>query len=76
MNVRFIRTNKAYCAIIVFLILMVIIHIIKPTIVYEESGGFRYFGVGYKNKTILPIWLVSIIVAILSYLLILVYSTV
>lgn len=76
MDVRFIRANKAYCAIFVFVIIMVIIHIIKPTIIYDGNGGFRYFGVGYKNKTILPIWIVSIIVAILSYLLILVCSTV
>ena len=76
MNVRFIRTNKAYCAIIIFIASMIVIHIVKPTIVYEEHGGFRYFGVGYKNKTILPIWLLSIILAILSYLFILVYSTV
>jgi hypothetical protein len=76
MDVFFIRKNKAYCAIIIFIISMFVIHTIKPTIIYDESGCFRYFGIGYKNKTILPIWLVSIIVAILSYLFILVFSTV
>ena len=33
----------------------------------------EYFGVGYKNKTVLPIWLVAITLAILSYLTILYY---
>jgi hypothetical protein len=33
----------------------------------EKNGSFRQFGVGYKNTTILPLWLVSIMLAILSY---------
>jgi hypothetical protein len=32
------------------------------------DGSFREFGVGYKNKTVIPIWVVSIIIAILCYL--------
>ncbi len=76
MNIRFVRTHKAYCAIIVFLISMALVHTVKPKLVYDDAGGFRHFGVGYRNKTIIPIWLVSIILAILSYLFIIVYSIV
>jgi len=37
---------------------------------YNEQGGFRQFGIGYKQKTVIPIWIAAIVLAILSYLLI------
>ena len=37
----------------------------------EKNGSFRQFGVGYKNTTILPLWLISIILAIISYFIVL-----
>jgi hypothetical protein len=40
----------------------------KPAFLYNQDGSIREFGVGYKNKTILPIWLLSLILGILSYL--------
>ena len=63
-----IRHHKLSFAILLFLASFFIIHTIKPSFVYNADGGFRDFGVGYKNKTVVPIWLVAIILAILSYL--------
>jgi hypothetical protein len=40
----------------------------KPAFLYNGDGSIREFGIGYKNKTILPIWLLSIVLGILSYL--------
>ena len=40
---------------------------------YEDDGSFRQFGIGYQHKTIIPIWLVSIIIAIFSYLSVMYY---
>ena len=71
-TVRYIRFHKVSSAVILFLILMGIIHYIKPTCIYNQEGGFRPFGLGYRHKTVLPIWLVSILLGLLSYLLILV----
>jgi hypothetical protein len=45
----------------------------KPNIMFDKNGKPREFGIGYKNKTILPLWLAVIILAILSYLIILCY---
>jgi hypothetical protein len=45
----------------------------KPGCIYNEDGGFRPFGVGYKHKTVIPIWVVSIILAILCYLVVSAY---
>ena len=45
----------------------------KPGFLYKSDGSIREFGVGYKNKTILPIWLLSIILGILCYLAVMYY---
>ena len=64
---QFIRYNKISIAILMFLVIFSIIHYLKPGLLYTKEGGFREFGVGYRNKTVIPIWLVSIILAILCY---------
>jgi hypothetical protein len=40
----------------------------KPPFLYNLDGSIRQFGVGYKNKTILPVWLLSFVLGILCYL--------
>ena len=44
-----------------------------PTLrpVFNKDGSIRKFGIGYKRKTVIPIWLLSIIFAILAYYLVL-----
>jgi hypothetical protein len=64
---QFVRYNKISIAILMFLVIFSIIHYLKPGLLYTKEGGFREFGVGYRNKTVIPIWLVSIILAILCY---------
>jgi hypothetical protein len=63
-----LRKNKASVAITAFLILFALFHYFKPGFAYGRDGEFRQFGVGYKNKTVIPVWLVAIVLAILSYL--------
>lgn len=63
-----VKNNKVVISILLFLVLFSIVHYIKPGFLYTKEGGFRNFGVGYRNKTVIPIWLVSIILGILSYL--------
>jgi hypothetical protein len=70
---QFITININLVSIIVFLILFAIILLIKPSIMFDKNGKPREFGIGYKNKTILPLWLAVIILAIISYLAILCY---
>lgn len=55
-------------SIILFIILFTMIHILKPSLVYDKDGSFRKFGVGYRDKTIISAWVVSIILAIICYI--------
>jgi len=68
---KFVRINKLNIAVFIFIVLFTTVHITKPIIIYNNDGGFRPFGVGYKHKTIIPIWFVAILLAILSYLFVL-----
>jgi hypothetical protein len=65
-----LRKNKLTIAILIFLVIFSILHYLKPSIAYTDDGGFRQFGVGYRNKTVIPIWVISIILAIFSYLIV------
>jgi hypothetical protein len=73
MNRAYIRENAPLFAIVLFLIIFVSIQMIKPAFLYNRDGSIREFGVGYRNKTILPIWLLSLILGILSYLIVMYY---
>lgn len=65
-----VRKNRLQFAIVLFLIVFTFIHIQKPSLLYEDDGSFRKFGVGYRKKTVVPIWLISIVVALLSYVIV------
>ncbi len=68
MNLKgFIQYHKLTVAIITYLIIFFILHQYKPSFAYDEDGAFREFGVGYKHKTVIPIWLLSIFISILTY---------
>lgn len=69
----FIKKHIVSFAIIIFVAIFLLIHQVKPAFLYENDGSIRQFGVGYRNKTVLPIWLIVIILSILSYLSILYY---
>jgi len=76
MNNAFIRKNINFFAIIIFFISFLLLNYNQPGFLYNNDGSLREFGLGHKRKTILPIWLLSIVLGILSYLLILYYITI
>lgn len=70
---NFIRDNVTLVAIILFITIFSMIQLSKPAFLYNTDGSIREFGVGYKNKTILPIWLLSIVLGIVCYLIVMYY---
>jgi hypothetical protein len=68
LNKGFVRRNKLNLSVILFIIIFSVIHYSKPSLIYNREGGFRPFGVGYKHKTVLPMWVFAIIISILCYL--------
>jgi hypothetical protein len=64
------REALSVIAVFIFLILFGIINAFRPSIIYNKDLSFRRFGIGYKNKTVIPIWMLSIVLAILVYVLV------
>jgi len=71
----FTKNNVTLVSIVIFLVIFSIVQMIKPSFLYNKDSSLRQFGIGYKNKTILPLWLFSIILGILIYMFVLYYLT-
>lgn len=64
-----IMSSPLLNTIIVFVILMALLYYIKPDVIYDhKKKEFRQFGID-NDKTLLPIYFVGIILAILLYIL-------
>jgi hypothetical protein len=70
---NYIRQNITIVSIVLFIIIFGSIQMMKPACFYNKDGSIREFGVGYRNKTILPIWLLSLVLGILCYLAVMYY---
>ena len=75
MNHTYIRENLPLLSIILFIIVFTVIQSMKPDFLYNKDGSIREFGIGYRNKTIRPIWLLSSVLGIICYLVVLYYIT-
>ena len=73
MDRNFIRKNITSFAITIFIVIYGIIVYCKPKFMYLDDGSLRQFGVGFQKKTVLPAWLVAVVLAIISYFLVLYY---
>ena len=74
MNARtFIRRHITAIAIIVYISVFSLVQWMKPGFLYNENGTIKQFGLGVKQKTVVPIWLITMILAIFSYLFVLYY---
>ena len=69
MNLKtFVRQYRLHFSIILFVVLFTIIHLTKPGLMYNKDGSYRKFGVGVRDKTVISIWIVAIVLAILCYI--------
>ena len=69
----FIRNNALSATIVLFVLLFSLIKIAQPAFIFNKNGSIRNFGIGKIKKTIIPIWLVTIILAIFSYIFVMFY---
>lgn len=68
----FEQINRLFLVILIYIILYGIVISLQPDIIFNNKYDcLRQFGVGYKNTSILPLWLISILFAIISYFIVL-----
>jgi hypothetical protein len=58
--------NNLQFIILIFLIVVVVLFHKKPKYMFNENGKPKEFGNG-KDKTITPVWLVSLSIALIAY---------
>ena len=59
--------NYLNTAVLSFVVLFVAIQMIKPSLLYNTDGSLRSFGIGYRRKTVVPLWLSVILLSIFTY---------
>ena len=60
--------NRLTMVLFLFIVLYSIVVYLQPEMIFNSKYScLRQFGVGYKNTTIVPLWLLSILFAIVSY---------
>ena len=69
----FIRKKITSASIVLFIIVFGIIQYLQPAFLYENDGALRQFGLGSSKKTIIPIWFLTLILAMMCYLFVLYY---
>jgi len=52
----FIRKHTTSIAILIFIAVFYAIQCCAPSFLYKKDGSIRPFGLGYKSKTVLPIF--------------------
>ena len=65
---KILRKNLLAISITFFITVFILINVWRPGLLYNVDGSIKQFGLGRKNKTVIPIWLVVIILAIVCYL--------
>ena len=60
--------NRVLMSIFLFMGLFGLFHWAQPAFAYDSQGNFRSFGIGQTDTTVVPIWLVVLIIAVISYL--------
>lgn len=62
-----IRRNVVSISIIIYICIYLVLMSLKPSFLFQQNGSLRDFGIGYRNKTIIPVWFLAIFIATLSY---------
>lgn len=73
MNRTYVRKNITFVSILLFISIYTTIIVIKPGFLYNHDGSLRNFGLNSNKRTIIPVWLIAVLISIVSYLAVLYY---
>ena len=70
-----VRKHVVSISILIYISIYMLIMYLKPGFLFQKNGSLREFGIGYRNKTIIPVWFIAIFIATLSYFSVMYYVT-
>lgn len=68
--VKEIKHHPVLAAITLYCLLVVLVLHTRPSFVFRNNGTLKEFGFGNKARTMMPFWLLSLVLAILSHFII------
>ena len=69
----FVQSRPTLTAVLLYVGIYLIIVATKPSLVFNSDGSIRQFGLAFSRRTIIPIWLAAIVLAVLCYMAVLYY---
>ena len=60
--------NRVLVSMMIVFFLFYMVHQTKPSIFYDGSGNHKQFGLGSRQRTIIPLWFAGILAAIFTYM--------
>lgn len=69
LSANFVRKHLVMISISIFIVVFSLLNWAQPDFLYNKDGSLRQFGIGRKMDTVIPVWLLAILIAIFSYLL-------
>ena len=70
------RTHTLLASISLFLVLYAMLCKASPSFAFDSKGRAKQFGIGIKRRTVTPVWLVAVLIAIASYVIVLYVSNI
>lgn len=70
-----VRKHVVSISILIYISIYMLIMYLKPGFLFQKNGSLREFGIGYRNKTIIPVWFIAIFISTLSYFSVMYYVT-
>jgi len=70
---KLIIQNIKSISLLIYVVFFILLILNKPIFLFNGDGSVKEFGLNNINKTVLPLWLIIIGIAILSYMGVLYY---
>ena len=64
------KDTNVFYSLVLFASVMVWVYGTRPEMFFHEDGSLKSFGVGFEQKTMLPLWLFCFVAGIFSYILV------
>ena len=70
---EFVQSRPTMAAVVLYIAIYVLIVVTKPSLIFNRDGSVRQFGLAFSRRTIVPIWLAAVVLAVLCYMVVLYY---
>jgi hypothetical protein len=59
-------SSRVIYSVLFYLLLMILIYVSKPSVLFDEKGNVRIFGIG-DDKTMFSLGVLTVVIAVVSF---------